>query len=68
MMMNGLGLMRVADLVSAHYEQDGRMVRVLEAYDPNESVPLYAVWPQHRFVPPKIRAFVDFLLEKFATS
>jgi DNA-binding transcriptional LysR family regulator len=66
MMMSGLGVMRVADLVSAPYERDGRMVRVLEDYDPNESVPLYAVWPQHRFVAPKIRAFVDFLLAKFA--
>ncbi len=65
MTLAGVGLMRLADMVATEPEREGKLVRVLERYDPGESFPLYAVWPQGRFTPPKLRVFVDFLLEKF---
>jgi DNA-binding transcriptional LysR family regulator len=68
MALAGVGLMRLADLVAEGPKREGRLVRVLQRFDPGDSVPLYAVWPQGRFEPPKVRAFVDYLLEKFTPA
>ena len=43
---------------------DGRLERVLEDYMRYE-VAVYAVWPQSRHLSAKVRAFVDFLAERF---
>lgn len=43
----------------------GRLVQVLPDYPLAESG-IYAVMPQRRLVPPRVRAFVDFLAERFA--
>lgn len=43
----------------------GRLVQVLPQYPLAESG-IYAVMPQRRLVPPRVRAFVDFLAERFA--
>jgi len=68
MALAGVGLMRLADLVAEGPKREGRLVRVLQRFDPGDSVPLYAVWPQGRFEPPKVRVFVDYLLEKFTPA
>jgi DNA-binding transcriptional LysR family regulator len=68
MALAGVGLMRLADLVAAGPEREGKLVRVLARYDPGDSIPLYAVWPQGRFVAPKVRVFVDYLVEKLAPA
>ncbi len=33
-----------------------------------DRTPLYAVHPYHRFVPPKVKVFADFLAERFGTG
>jgi DNA-binding transcriptional LysR family regulator len=43
----------------------GRLVQVLPDYPLAESG-IYAVMPQRRLVPPRVRAFVDFLADRFA--
>lgn len=43
----------------------GRLVQVLPDY-PIADSGIYAVMPQRRLVPPRVRAFVDFLAERFA--
>ena len=40
------------------------LVRLLPDYDMGE-VPLYAVYPSRRFVPQKVRIFIDYLKEEF---
>jgi len=45
--------------------REGRLVQVLADY-PIADSGIYAVMPQRRLVPPRVRAFVDFLAEKFA--
>ncbi|MGO4303525.1 LysR family transcriptional regulator [Cupriavidus sp. RAF12] len=42
----------------------GRLVRVLPDY-PIADSGIYAVMPQRRLVPPRVRAFVDFLAERW---
>jgi len=34
--------------------------------NPPPSVPLSALYPQHRQVPPRLRVFIDWLVELFA--
>lgn len=51
-----------------HVDEDlrsGRLQRVLPAYSLNNAI--HAVMPQRRLVPPRVRAFVDFLARKFDT-
>ena len=46
---------------------NGELVEVMPDHPPvPERTPLYAVHPYQRFVPPKVRAFVDFLAKRFA--
>lgn len=44
--------------------RDGRLVRVLPDYE-NTSFAIHAVWPPGRHLSAKVRAFVDFLAERF---
>ncbi len=44
--------------------REGRLVRLLPAWD-TEPYPLHALLPSGRFVPARVRAFVDFLGGKF---
>jgi DNA-binding transcriptional LysR family regulator len=44
----------------------GDLVEILPKVSPNPArVPLYAVHPYRRFVPPKVKTFVDFLAQRF---
>ncbi len=45
--------------------RSGRLVQLLPEY-PIGSTGIHAVMPQRRLVPPRVRAFVDFLAERFA--
>lgn len=45
----------------------GRLVPVLPDY-PLADTGIYAVMPQRRLVPPRVRAFVDFLAERFGDN
>jgi DNA-binding transcriptional LysR family regulator len=44
--------------------RDGRLRRILQAYRLPE-LGIHAVYPQTTHVPPKVRAFVDFLVKRF---
>lgn len=44
----------------------GELVKLLPAYPPYPATStLYAVHPYQRFVPPKVKVFIDFLIERF---
>ncbi|SPS00963.1 LysR family transcriptional regulator [Cupriavidus taiwanensis] len=47
--------------------QAGRLVQVLPDY-PLADTGIYAVMPQRRLVPPRVRAFVDFLAERLGDN
>ena len=44
---------------------DGRLIRVLPDYEINDQVALWLVYPISNVLTAKVRAFIDFLLEKF---
>ena len=60
----GGGLAMMNAFMTGEYVQDGRLLAVMEDYV-REDVPIYAVYPSSRHLSPKVRAFVDFLLETY---
>ncbi len=64
----GLGLILVPEWLTGIEIGRGRLREVLPEYRcVPEVTPLYAVYPHQRYLPPKVRAFVDFLADRFAT-
>ncbi|RJF82279.1 LysR family transcriptional regulator [Azospirillum cavernae] len=59
----GVGLARVGRF---HVQPDieaGRLVPVLESFNPNDIEPIHAVYASHPHLAARIRAFIDFLTE-----
>ncbi|MBT6093254.1 MAG: LysR family transcriptional regulator [Rhodospirillaceae bacterium] len=61
----GMGLIRAADFVIAADIAAGRLVPVLTDYEIDEPTNIYAVYSHNRHLSPKVRAFVDILVETF---
>lgn len=62
----GRGLMLSPDWILGPSIARGELVELLPAHPPYpESSPLYVVHPYRRFVPPKVKVFIDFLVEHF---
>ncbi|MEO1110536.1 MAG: LysR family transcriptional regulator [Pseudomonadota bacterium] len=59
----GFGLSLIPRMYVADDLASGRLVTVLSDWSANET-PLYAVYPSRRYVVPKVRAFLDFLIEE----
>ncbi|MFT3996854.1 MAG: LysR family transcriptional regulator [Asticcacaulis sp.] len=64
MTLAGMGMSRLAGFMTREYLADGRLVRVLDRYNPNETEEMYAVWMGQTHQPARIRAFLDFLGER----
>jgi DNA-binding transcriptional LysR family regulator len=47
--------------------REGKLALVMPGY-PIADTGIYAVMPQRRLVPPRVRAFVDFLAERFGPT
>ena len=68
MAVQGLGIVRLADLTVGPALQDGRLVRVLDDVHHVEGVPMNALMQPGRHRQPKVAAMVDFLIEQFADA
>ena len=58
----GLGLARLFDFIVAQDLAQGLLEEVLAAHAPEEQ-PIFAVYPASRHLSPKVRVFVDYLVE-----
>ncbi|MDR2307541.1 MAG: LysR family transcriptional regulator [Paucimonas sp.] len=64
--IGGVGIASFDRFIVHDALQDGRLVRVLADWQlPARS--LYAVYPQNRYLPPKVRAFLDYVQTYYAT-
>jgi len=64
---HGRGLILSPDWISGPPIARGDLVELLPAYAPYPATSqLYAVHPYQRFVPPKVRVFIDFLVDRFS--
>lgn len=59
--LQGLGIIELNSYIVGTDISAGRLVRLLDDYRPGE-LSLYAVFPQRRFLAPKVRVFIDALL------
>ena len=60
----GRGILMTPSFYVAPLLRDGRLKRILAGYRLKE-LGIHAVYPQRAHVPPKVRAFVDFLAQRF---
>ncbi|MDB5733154.1 MAG: Transcriptional regulator, LysR family, partial [Variovorax sp.] len=63
--VNGLGIVRLSDIHIGPDIDSGRLVRVLEGRQVDAEEPLYVVYASKRNQSLRVRAFLDFLNEKF---
>ncbi|MCB1490220.1 MAG: LysR family transcriptional regulator [Rhodobiaceae bacterium] len=66
-LLEGLGVAVVPTWLLADELETGVLQRVLTDYEP-ASMPIQAVTPSRRLVPPRVRAFSDFLAAEFRTD
>jgi DNA-binding transcriptional LysR family regulator len=62
--LRGFGLAVLPSFLVGRDFQSGALVSLLEPFLPHDSA-VYAVFPHARHLSPKVRAFVDFLAERF---
>jgi DNA-binding transcriptional LysR family regulator len=48
--------------------RSGQLVRLLSEYEDESDVGVYAVFPSNRYLLPKVRCFVEFLIELISGS
>ena len=68
MVLQGLGIGRLAVLVGDPLVRAGRLVRVLDGFVDRRPTPIYAVTASARLRLPKIRACIDYWSDWFARS
>lgn len=62
----GAGLIRLAEFVAGAAIRKGLLVPVLTEHTKDDVLPIYAIFPHRQHLASKVRAFVDFLDEKFS--
>jgi LysR family transcriptional regulator for bpeEF and oprC len=62
----GYGLAQLQDFFIDALIARGQLVSVLDKFKP-AAQPIWLVYPQTRHLSPKVRVFVDFMVEKFKT-
>lgn len=58
--LSGLGVATVPDFIGKCHRDSGGLITVLDEWTPTDRG-IYAVYPHRRYLPAKVRAFVDFL-------
>ncbi|HEX6298037.1 MAG TPA: LysR family transcriptional regulator [Burkholderiales bacterium] len=61
--LEGLGIIELNSYLVGPDIKAGRLVHLLPAYEPKQ-LSVYAVFPQRRYLAPKVRVFIDAMLER----
>ncbi|MCL7461318.1 LysR family transcriptional regulator [Pseudomonas sp. NW5] len=61
----GMGISQQPDFIIAPYLADGRLVTLLQAFEP-PPLGIYALLAGNRFLPHRVRVLIDFLAERLA--
>ncbi len=62
----GMGVVRLSEILVGPDISAGRLKSLLIDSNHAEAEPISVVYPHRRFLSPRVRAFVDFLVEQFA--
>lgn len=66
--LGGLGIGLLPDFIVGEDLREGRLQPALQNYGGLDGGGVYAVYPHRRHLSPKVRAFVDFLVLRFAPA
>ncbi len=66
MCVAGLGIARLGSFMVEGDVAEGRLVPLLDDFQSNEEIGVYAVFGNQRFMTARLRCFVDFLVERLA--
>lgn len=61
--LGGAGITRLPEMACAEDLKAGTLVRILPS-DPPKAAPVVVLWPSRDHLPAKVRAMIDFLVEK----
>jgi len=61
----GVGLIRTADFIAADDLETGTLKAVLTEFESEKELGIYAVYPHNRHLSPKVRVFIDLLVDTF---
>jgi len=64
--LNGLGIARLATLLGGEKIKQGDLIEILKEFEPPSRTFFWAIYPQNRYTAPKLRVFIDYLLEKLS--
>jgi DNA-binding transcriptional LysR family regulator len=64
----GAGIIRFGDIIVARAIHEGLLVPLLQEFQEPEKYPLWAILPPGRQRTPKVRVFLDFLMERFGSA
>lgn len=64
----GLGIGRVTAFLVSPDLASGQLVHLLEDYEDENDVGIYAVFPSNRYLLPKVQCFVEFWVNSFSKS
>ncbi|GEA02776.1 LysR family transcriptional regulator [Alteromonas sp. KUL17] len=64
--IQGCGITLTATWCSYPYLKSGELVQILQDYPLATDCALWAVYPSNRLLAPKVRAFIDFLADRFS--
>jgi DNA-binding transcriptional LysR family regulator len=62
--VEGLGITLQPDFLAYEALRERKLVRVLADWETDDHA-VFAVYPNRKFLPPKVRSFIDFLVERF---
>ena len=60
----GLGIIVQPTFLAYELLSEKKLVRILEGWEADE-ITIFAVYPSRQFLAPKVRSFIDFLVERF---
>lgn len=62
--INGLGISRLGLFHIAHDLAAGRLVELLGDYNPGDTEEIHAIFSNQRYMPQRVRVFIDFMVER----
>lgn len=65
--VGGLGVIVQPTFLVYELLQQRKLVRVLEGWEA-EALTIFAVYPSRQFLPPKVRTFIDFMVQRFGDN
>jgi len=66
--IEGAGIVRFGDIIVARAINEGLLEPVLQNFQEPEKYPLWAILPPGRQRTPKVKVFLDFLMERFGSA